>query len=194
MGAQPQENGDTDTPAIQLTDESTLVLGDGSVLEEAASVTPLSSFGIWDFLRMVFVLAVVVALIYGVFYFIKKANTPRDDGMRFIRVLETRPLAASRHLHLVEVGTQILLVGSAENGVGLVSQVSDKETLDEIRLASSQLRPAAGSFAGILMRLLGKGRGGRPSPGMESLTDAAEGKEGSLDFMVKQKERLKKLF
>ena len=188
MGGLAQESGKAAQPA-QATDEKTLVIGDRGAAQEAAPVTPLSTFGVWDFVRMVFVLAIVVALIYGVFYFIKKTGSPRDDGMRFIRVLETRPLAAGRHLHLVELGNQVLLVGSAENGVRLVSEVSDKETLDDIRLAAQQARPRAGRFAEALMGLLGKGRAGRQTPA----GGAPETGGGTLDFMQKQKERLKKL-
>ena len=184
VGIQAQESADSASPAI--IDESALVLDGGDAPEEDLPVTPLSTFGVWDFIRMVFVLAIVVVLIYGVFHFIKKAGAPRDDGMRFIRVLETRPLAAGRHLHLVEVGTQILLVGSAESGVGLVSEVSDKETLDGIHLAASRMRPRAGSFAGALMGFLGR-------RGQSGADGSADGGEGSPDFMRKQKERLKKL-
>ena len=156
-------------------------------------MTPLSSFGVWDFLRMIFVLAVVVGLIYGVFYFIRKAGGPRDDGFRFIRVLETRPLAGSRHLHLVEIGSQVLLVGSAENGVSMVSEVSDKETLDSIRLQASRIPPRAGSFAEALKTLFAKGKGTAPLRA-EDASEAGEEPAASLDFMEKQKKRLKKLF
>jgi len=187
VGIRAQEGEKPASPAGQTLDESTLILGDSGAAQEVSSVTPLSAFGVWDFVRMVFVLAIVVALIYGVFFFIKKAGAPRDDGMRFIRVLETRPLAAGRHLHLVELGNQVLLVGSAENGVNLVSGVTDQETLDGIRLAAARMRPRTKRFADMLMGFFGRGKAGEPPA-----ADDPEGK-GSLDYMDKQKERLKKL-
>ncbi|MDR1933501.1 MAG: flagellar biosynthetic protein FliO [Spirochaetales bacterium] len=175
----------------QTSDESALVLGDGPSAEDSPAVTPLSGFGVWDFLRMILVLAVVVGLIYGVFHFIKKAGSPRDDGVRFIRVLETRPLAGNRHLHLVEVGNQIMLVGSSENGVRLVSQLEDKETLDGIRLQASRISPRPKNFTDTLKMFLGKGAGGASAP---AGGEGGQADPGSLDFILKQKERLKKLF
>jgi flagellar protein FliO/FliZ len=189
-----QEGGGAVSAPGQTTDESTLVLGGDSAEESPAAVpAPLAAFGVWDFLRMVLVLAIVVGLIYGVLHFIKKAGSPRDDGIRFIRVLETRPLAGNRHLHLVEVGNEVLLVGSAENGVSLVSELSDKETLDGIRLAVSQTRPRAGNFPDALRGFFGRGRKASPPAGGESASET-DGNEGSLEFMESQKNRLKKLF
>jgi flagellar protein FliO/FliZ len=189
-GLSHAQESDTLPAPEQTIDESAFILDEGPG-EDAA---PLSSFGVWDFLRMVLVLAVVVALIYGIFHFIKKAGGPRDDGVRFIRVLETRPLAGNRHLHLVEVGNEVLLVGSAENGVSLVSEVADKETRDGIRLAASQANSRTGNFADALKGFFGKGRRGSLPPGEESASSAEGGSAGSLAFMKRQKDRLKKLF
>jgi flagellar protein FliO/FliZ len=193
MNTLAQESGGPAPAPEQTIDESTLVLGDDPGAEESPAVTQLSGFGVWDFLRMIFVLALVVGIIYLVFHFIKKAGAPRDDGVRFIRVLETRSLAANRHLHLVEVGNQVMLVGSSENAVHLVSRLEDKETLDGIRLQASQIRPRAGSFADVLKGLFGKKRGSSP-PGNDDGDEGGSGPPDSLDFMRKQKERLKKLF
>jgi flagellar protein FliO/FliZ len=214
MNLRAQEGGGDVPAAGQVTtDESTLLLGEENAEEAAPEITPLASFGVGDFLRMVLVLALVVGLIYGVFHFIKKAGGPRDSGMRFIRVLETRPLAGNRHLHLVEIGNEVLLVGSAENGVSLVSQVSDKETLDGIQLAASRAAPPAGSFADTLKgffsrtarhptsastrqeEALSAEAGSTGSTGAGSTEEISGVENGaSLEFMKKQKTRLKKLF
>jgi flagellar protein FliO/FliZ len=194
MNLRAQESGGAVSAPEPMTDESTLVLGGGDGGEDPApNITPIASFGVWDFLRMVLVLAIVVGLIYGLFHFIKKAGGPRDDGIRFIRVLETRPLAGSRHLHLVEVGNEVLLIGSAENGVCLVSEVSDKQTLDSIRLAASRISPRTGNFADALKGFFGGGKAS-PRPAEKPASEEAGGGEASLEFMRKQKNRLKKLF
>ncbi|MDR1315601.1 MAG: flagellar biosynthetic protein FliO [Spirochaetales bacterium] len=210
MNLRAQEGGEDVPAAGQITDESALLLGEEGAGEAAPEITPLTSFGVGDFLRMVLVLALVVGLIYGVFHFIKKAGGPRDSGMRFIRVLETRPLAGNRHLHLVEIGNEVLLVGSAENGVSLVSQVSDRETLDGIQLAASRAAPPAGSFADTLKGFFSRtARHPLSSPSRKEEEVSAEtsssgagsteeisGMENgaSMEFMKKQKARLKKLF
>jgi flagellar protein FliO/FliZ len=185
--AQAQEGGDAVPGPV---DERSLILGESPEEADNAMVSPLSSFGVWDFLRMILVLAMVIGVLCGIFHFIKKAGLPRDNGIRFIRVLETRPLAANRHLHLVEVGNHILLVGSAEHGVSLVSEVSDKETADGIRLEASAIHPREGSFADLLKGFFRRRGGSSLPPGGE---EEEGGSGGSLDFVKKQKERLKKL-
>ena len=110
-------------------------------------------------------------------------SAPRDEGLRFVQVLETRNLSGNRNIHLVEVGNHMLLVGSSENGVNLIAEITDQETRDGIRLKASETRAEpVKRFADILKGFLPKG--GKTPP-----TESGE----SFDFMKKQKERLKKL-
>lgn len=130
---------------------------------------------------MLLVLAFVVALIYGAFHILKKISAPRDGGLHFLEILETRSLTAGRNLHLVEVGNQVLLVGSAEGGVRLVTEITDQETIDAIKLeASEAAAPRTGNFADLLKGFLHKGN-----------VESAPG--DSLDFLKGQRDRLKKL-
>jgi flagellar protein FliO/FliZ len=191
--ARAQEGGGDVSAAGQITDESALLLEEEAAGDASPEISPLTSFGVWDFLRMILVLVMVVGLIYGVFHFIKKAGAPRDSGMRFIRVLETRPLAGNRHLHLVELGNEVLLVGSAENGVSLVAQVSDRETIDSIQLAASRTGPPGGNLTNAIKEFFGRGRTPPGGEGASSEASSTEEEASSLNFMKKQKSRLKKM-
>lgn len=140
----------------------------------------VNAFGLWDLLRMVIVLGVVVAAIYGVFYILRKKSTGAGDEDNLIAVIGSQSLPGNKSLHLVEVGRQVFLVGASERSVELVAEIQDTESLDEIRLQVAN-RPSGErrSFADLLSGVLSGGRG-------NSLGD-------SLAFMSKQKERLKKL-
>jgi flagellar biosynthetic protein FliO len=131
---------------------------------------------------MVLVLAFVVGLIYGAFHLLKKISSPKDGGLRFVEVLETRNLAAGRNLHLVEVGNQILLVGSSDGGVSLVAEITDRETIDAVKLKASEAAavPRGGNFADLVKGFLNR-------------RDSEAAPEESLDFIKKQRDRLKKL-
>jgi len=174
-----QNRGSAD--AATGTDETSFVLRDAPAGSETPERPP-AVFGLWDFVRMVLVLAFVVGLIYGAFHLLKKISAPREGGLRFLQVLETRNLAAGRNLHLVEVGNQVLLVGSAEGGVRLVAEITDRETIDAIKLKASEAAaaPKAGNFADLLKGFLHRGDG-----------ETAPGE--SLDFIKRQRDRLKKL-
>jgi len=172
-------------PAAPAVDENSFVLKDAAANTEGGADRTVAAFGVWDFVKMVIVLVAVVGLIYAFFHFLKKMSGPKDEGLRFVQVLETRNLSGNRNLHLVEVGNHMLLVGSAENGVNLIAEITDQETRDGIKLRASETRAEpAKRFADLLKGLLPKGG---KNPPAENRSDEA------FDFMNRQKERLKKL-
>jgi flagellar protein FliO/FliZ len=168
-------------------DEKTLLLGDQSNAQPSPNAAAIGGFGVWDFVRMVLVLAGVVGMIFAFFHFLRRATFPKATASA-ITVLETQNLYGSRNLHLVEAGMHLFLVGSSEEGVRLVSEIADRESIDEIRLKLSQ-KPAANrpAFSEMVRKAL-RGKAGPPAaaqPGAQV--------DVPLDFMRKQKERLKKL-
>jgi flagellar protein FliO/FliZ len=71
-------------------------------------------------LHMLLGLAIVLALIFGLYKLLKRSaakndKTVADDGWR--GVLSTTPLAPSRSLHLVRVGDELILLGSSDGAV-----------------------------------------------------------------------------
>lgn len=132
----------------------------------------------WDFVRMLLILAAVVGVIYLLFYLLKRGfrrQLPQND---LIRVLGSRSLAGNRALHLVSMGRSVYLVGAAESGISLIAEIKDQETLDQIRLDTSQVLPPQG-FAQFFQTLW---KGGKSNLGGDS-----------LDFMKQQRQRLKKM-
>jgi hypothetical protein len=99
-----------------------------------------------------------------------------------IRVLGYTGLRGSSGLYLVSLGAEVYLIGSGENGLSLISTITDKETLDTIKLHSSET--AIGTkmtFSDIIVKML------KPKA-------KAAGETGNpIDFLKKQKERLQSL-
>jgi flagellar protein FliO/FliZ len=104
-----------------------------------------------------------------------------------VKVLHNHALAGNKALLLVEVGNEILLLGTADGGVNFIKQITDSETVDALRLAASERKmlPLRGSFAGIIGTMLGQREKIRPK--------IDEPVENSTDFIKKQRERLKNL-
>ena len=182
---QAQEQSDrSDGPPPRPAEESLLILdtgGDeaGGESEEVQGGPLVSS---WDFLRMVLILAAVVGLIYLIFWLLKRGvrrQLPQND---LIRLLGTRNLSGNRALHLVEMGKQVFLVGSAEGSISLISEIRDRETLDSIALERAQLenRTPQG-FAQFFQSILKSGKQRESAVG------------GTVDFMKQQRQRLEKL-
>ena len=143
-----------------------------------------TAYSWWDFLRMFLILGAVIAVIYGVFYVLKKSGNPKFQANNLISVLSTQNLQGNRSLHLVEVGNEVFLIGSAEGNVRLVSKIEDGETIDELRLYKSEMGAGGKSFQEALRGFFSRGEETEPS-GDHVRSGAA--------FLHKQRERLKNL-
>ncbi|MHC6203461.1 FliO/MopB family protein [Breznakiellaceae bacterium SP9] len=135
---------------------------------------PIQSQGTSDFwavLRMVLVLALAATAIYGIIYFIKRANRPQEQTDPFVRVISRVSIGANRYVLVVLVGTKAFLVGSGEGGVSLITEIQDQETLDAMIVEDSRIRGSSKQgklpdFAGLL-QIFG---GGKVPPSPESIT------------------------
>ncbi|HTO21137.1 MAG TPA: flagellar biosynthetic protein FliO [Spirochaetia bacterium] len=147
----------------------------------AAPAPPSGGVSTWDFVRMILVLACVLGIIYLLFWLLRRGAGRRVVENDLIRVLGSRGLSGSRSLHLVEVGSSVYLVGSSDGGVELISEITDKETLDSLRLkAAEQSTAGRRTFAQALGEIF------RPAARPFSIGDG-------IGFLKGQRERLKKL-
>ncbi|MEA2426792.1 MAG: flagellar protein FliO/FliZ [Thermoleophilaceae bacterium] len=107
------------------TGENTPVnLNDG----KTANAVPSSSTG-GSLVRTFVGLAIVIAVIYGLYWVLKQVKAGREDkasGQGLVAVA-TLPLGASRSLQLVRAGRELVLVGVSEHGVTPVRTYSEDE-------------------------------------------------------------------
>jgi flagellar protein FliO/FliZ len=182
--AAQDQTGEPDGASRRPAEESLLILDPEETAQEGevedVQGGPLVSS--WDFLRMVLILAAVVAVIYLIFWLLKRGvrrQLPQND---LIRLLGTRNLTGNRALHLVEMGKQVFLVGAAEGSISLISEIRDQETLDSIALERSQIENRSNQgFAHFFQSILKSGKQRESSVG------------ATIDFMKQQRQRLEKL-
>jgi flagellar protein FliO/FliZ len=105
-------------------------------------------------MHMLLGLAIVVALIYGLYKLLKRSSsknekTVADDG--WMGVLSTTPLAPSRSLHLVRVGEELILLGSSDGSVTPIRVYSSEEARSlGVDPRTVQALPPARGVAGAL--------------------------------------------
>lgn len=165
------EESDAQAPV----DESTLLLGEpaGQAGGEGSGVT---AFGFWDFARMILVLACVVGVIYLIFYLLKRAGNGKYASSDLIKVVGSQSLPGNRAIYLVQVGTQVFMIGAGGDSVTLLGEITDKETVDTMILAGAEQQTSSGrNFGDLVASLVKSGQG------------------GSLDLMRQQRERLQRL-
>lgn len=141
-----------------LSDESSLII-QAETAAESNVAERIGVFTTWDFIRMILILAAVIAAIYGIFYLLKRSGNPKLAENRLIRVLSSKSITQGKTLHLIEVGNQVFLVGAAESSVSLLSEIGDKETLDGIHLQASNVESDdRRSFGETLSQMFGRER------------------------------------
>jgi flagellar protein FliO/FliZ len=175
--------GEGFAPQAGAPDESAIILGEAV---PGAGPSPVSS-GFVVF-RMVLVLALVAAAVYGAVFFIRRASRPRDSRNPHLKILTSVHLGSNRFVYVVNVGNQAWLVGAGEGGVSLISEVKDKEALDAMLLEDSQKQAEShgGKFPDFrtLLRRFGGGTG----PGLPP-----DKPDFSADNVRKNRERLRGL-
>ena len=122
----------------QSSEDKPLNLSDGGAAQAAQS-----SGG--SLVRTIFALLVVLAVIYGLYWLLKKVkqakqNAGAGSGLETIASL---PLGTNRSLHLVRVGTEIVLLGVAEHAVTPIRRYTEAEARSLGLLADGDaLQPA----------------------------------------------------
>jgi flagellar protein FliO/FliZ len=140
-----------DEPAIETQNritaaERSLTLG-GS---DTVAVAPGSAVSVFSIFRVLLTLVVVAAAIYGLVFFLKFRRASRAKGELdpFLKILASVPLGTNRGIHVISVGPQAWLVGSAENGVTMISEIGDKDTINAMLLEDSKRIAAPAGAAG----------------------------------------------
>jgi flagellar protein FliO/FliZ len=79
--------------------------------------------------RTIVGLAVVIGVIYGLYWILKQVKSSRDEKASGtgLTALATLPLGAQRSLQLVRAGRELHLVGVSEHGVTPVRTYSEEE-------------------------------------------------------------------
>ncbi len=183
------------TGTIHSQQETELRFGAPEVNEQAVEQDDsVSSFGGWDLLRMVLVLMMVVGTVYGIVSFLRRKMPDsfqnRDDSP--ISVLASQSLAPGRELHAVKIGEQVLLLGSADSSIQLITTVEEKQIIDELILFHSREKPQTRTFGSLLAGLAAQAAvPGSASPDEKAQQKGGGGKVRSL--LSSQRERLRNL-
>jgi flagellar protein FliO/FliZ len=180
-------------PVTAQESEELLLLAPEETEDAELGDVPLIST--WDFVRVLLVLGIVVGVIYLIFFLLRRGFKRRLPENEMIRVIGSRTLTGNRSIHLIELGRSLYLIGSADGGINLISEINDRETQDMIRLEQAQKenRPVL-SFGNLLQGVMKPGQINQgPGSAGNKKTEPETDLSGSMRFMKKQRERLRKL-
>ncbi|GHV10979.1 hypothetical protein FACS189491_01420 [Spirochaetia bacterium] len=139
----------------------------------AISPGPASFFVI---LRMILVLILVAAAIYGIVYVFKKMVRPAGQRDGHLRILAGAHLGQNRFVHVISVGTKAWIVGASDGGVNLIAEIEEQEAVDAMLLDMSrreaEVQPGKFLDFRAMIRRLG-GAGNSRAPGVDAIHPAA---------------------
>lgn len=147
--------------AVDRTPLPQQVIDAGAGTKTTTTSDPAGASSSGSIVRMIAGLAIVLAVIYAVYWLLKtygKSKRGGDPTDSRLTVLGTTTLAPNRLLHLVRVGDEVLLVGSAEQGVTRL-RVYDADALRRLGIdvddadPSAAVRPASTGSGGLIEAL-----------------------------------------
>jgi flagellar protein FliO/FliZ len=145
--------------AQEINDSERIIASDGSIEEQVTTVpenplriaeqeliiegnttaiAPAAGPSLWSAIRMILVLALAAAAIYGVVFFIKRSSKPAAVSDPFLKILASSHLGSNRYAHIVAVGGKAWLLGSSDGGVNLIGEIDDREVIDAMMLEDSR--------------------------------------------------------
>ena len=117
--------------------ENSSVVSESSILLNSStndSNEQKSTSNFWLFFRMILVLAIVIACIYGVMWFMKKNMKTEVSDDQFLRQVAWINVAPGKSVQVVSLLDHAYIIGVAENSINLISEVQDKELIDAMNL------------------------------------------------------------
>jgi flagellar protein FliO/FliZ len=106
-----------------------------------------------DYLKLMLVLAGVVALAWAVLRFwLPRISRLGPQATGPIQVVARMPLEPRKNLYIVKAGSEYLLIGTADNSVHMLSGLK-AETLEGLLTSADKPGVVAPDFLGVLRRL-----------------------------------------
>jgi flagellar protein FliO/FliZ len=175
-------------------DETAIYLDAPAQGTAAVGSKPSSSpSSIWILIRIIVVLALVCAGIYGVVYLLKKSTKIDVGNDPFLKSVASLSVGPNRSVQILTAGEKAFMVGITENSINLISEITDKELIDAMSLESAKKAPVpGGNFAALLARILPRKPAGDALGATERAAESggSESAFATADFLRKQRERL----
>jgi flagellar biogenesis protein FliO len=138
--AQPREekpeeaaDGKTDTGAVGEDDIAALYNYDEPEVEEPSYI--------WLVFKALFVLAIFGGGFYLFFKFINQKMGMPGVGRDVVRILASTPLGQNKFVQIVDIAGRVLVLGITEGNVSLITEITEKDQVDRVRLLSSKSTP-----------------------------------------------------
>jgi flagellar biosynthetic protein FliO len=145
-----------ETPAVSPVPAPAPAIGAGTVTAPAPGpVTMPAGSATGSLLQTLFALIVVLAVLGGLAWFLKRYGPKAGGGSANLRIVGSLNLGGRERLLVVEVGNQWIVVGASPGRVNALATMPKQEGI-EGTAALAQHAPSANSFADWLKQTIDK--------------------------------------
>ena len=146
---------------------------------------------------MLIILGIFGGGMYYFYRFVSKKTGISVFGGEAVRVLSVVPIGQNKFLQLIDVAGRVLLVGVSENNINLITEITEKDQIDRIRILSNRTphpERGAGGFQDQVMKEIGRiiGRVREYRSRDRRGTGPAEPAQ-DIEYLRRQRSRLKDL-
>ncbi|MCG6193767.1 flagellar biosynthetic protein FliO [Leptospira sp. FAT2] len=96
--------------------------------------------------RVVFILGLLCAALYYILKYVSKNREGRLPVRGEMNVLSSLMLGPNKQLQIVEVSGRLLVLGVADNGINLITEIEDPEVKHRILQKKESFQPPEGGF------------------------------------------------
>lgn len=89
---------------------------------------------LWQFVRTLLTLGVLLGVFYGIFRLYKFRRELPTQNFSAVSSIYEYPLGQNQRLQIIEIAGKLMVLGVSENSIQLISEISDKYTVDRIKL------------------------------------------------------------
>ena len=156
---------------------------------------------VWSFIKMLFILGVMVAMFYYFFRYVSKKTGANVSSHGVSTTLSIIPIAQNKFLQIVDLGGKVLVLGVSDNSINLITEITEKHEIDKIRVShlnDSQIQSTSSSFSDFLRKQIGNVLDKVSNKNEARFEFSRENDYGfeqkvDIEYLKKQRSRLKKL-
>lgn len=146
------------------------------------------SSGYFEYIKIIVILALVIAIIYGIFYFLKKTLKIKDETGEGAAIISNQSIGPGKWIQIVFVGGKYLILGVTNDNINLISEITDPKEIERLEISLNERKTDEGhSFSDIMSAFF------KNNLKFKENKKQFDYEEDSVDFLKKQKDRLNKL-
>lgn len=185
-----QEVVASDNETTARVDETQILIAQDIPENTETAVAEGSSYGVWFFIRTILVLAVVLALVWVFFLFLKRLSGTTTSFDPYLKKVASLTLSPGKFVYVITLNSRAYLVGVSDNSVNLIAEIEDKELVDAMNLnvpqGADEKKPM--DFSSILGKFVNTN--GRNYASANKKTSGGFSTSSAVELLQNQRSRL----